>query len=133
MTRIRIAKRAQAIAERLRAGIRAGTYPGGSMLPSVRDLARLHGMGVNTVLAAFRLLEAEGLVCGTDFLLAYSPERIDPGNKRWSLRATPKVVAGVTEECRRRTETLYREVVEKGLPDQVFLTRKPLEPEVAGL
>jgi UDP-N-acetyl-D-glucosamine dehydrogenase len=53
---------------------------------------------------------------GSDIFLGYAPERIDPGTKRWSLRATPKLVAGVTEECRRRTETLYGTVVDTIVP-----------------
>ncbi len=46
------------------------------------------------------LLEgASGLTVGTDFHLAFSPERIDPGNKIYSLRNTPKVVGGQTPAC----------------------------------
>ncbi|HET7475941.1 MAG TPA: NAD(P)-binding domain-containing protein, partial [Dermatophilaceae bacterium] len=44
------------------------------------------------------LLEAgSGLVAGTDFLVGYSPERIDPGNPVWTLATTPKIVAGIDE------------------------------------
>jgi UDP-N-acetyl-D-glucosamine dehydrogenase len=46
------------------------------------------------------LLEGRGLVCGHDFELAYSPERVDPGNKRFTLGNTPKIVAGVTPRAR---------------------------------
>ncbi len=42
------------------------------------------------------ILEASGLRAGRDFYLAFSPERIDPGNKQWSAYNTPKVVGGVT-------------------------------------
>ena len=52
------------------------------------------------------ILEAGGEV-GRDFFLGYAPERVDPGNAEWTIKNTPKLVAGVTTECRRRTELLY--------------------------
>jgi UDP-N-acetyl-D-glucosamine dehydrogenase len=45
------------------------------------------------------ILEESGLKAGKDFYLAFSPERIDPGNKQWSAYNTPKVVGGLTPEC----------------------------------
>jgi UDP-N-acetyl-D-glucosamine dehydrogenase len=45
------------------------------------------------------ILEESGLKAGVDFYLAFSPERIDPGNKQWSAYNTPKVVGGLTPEC----------------------------------
>ena len=45
------------------------------------------------------LLEAGGLTAGVDFHLAFSPERVDPGNEVWTVRNTPKVVGGLTPEC----------------------------------
>jgi UDP-N-acetyl-D-mannosaminuronate dehydrogenase len=45
------------------------------------------------------LLEESGLVCGEDFFLAYSPERVDPGYKHYNTKNTPKVVGGVTPTC----------------------------------
>ncbi|MEA3341246.1 MAG: nucleotide sugar dehydrogenase [Chloroflexota bacterium] len=45
------------------------------------------------------ILEKSGLKAGVDFYLAFSPERIDPGNKQWSAYNTPKVVGGLTPEC----------------------------------
>ncbi|SVB39157.1 uncharacterized protein METZ01_LOCUS192011, partial [marine metagenome] len=46
------------------------------------------------------LVESEsGLTAGIDFALAYSPERIDPGNSEYGLRNTPKVVGGLTPQC----------------------------------
>src|SRR5262245_17060254 len=51
--------------------------------------------------------EAKGVVVGRDVFLAFSPERIDPGNKRWTLRDIPKVVGGVTESCRELASALY--------------------------
>ena len=47
------------------------------------------------------ILEKSGLKAGVDFYLAFSPERIDPGNKQWSAYNTPKVVGGITPECTR--------------------------------
>jgi UDP-N-acetyl-D-glucosamine dehydrogenase len=62
------------------------------------------------------ILETGGRRAGEDFFLGYAPERVDPGNKQWTLRATPKVVSGVTDECRRRTEELYRQIVDTIVP-----------------
>ena len=62
------------------------------------------------------ILEAKGAVVGTDIFLGYAPERVDPGNKTWSVRNTPKLVAGVTEECLRRTELLYSVIVDTVVP-----------------
>ena len=42
-----------------------------------------------------RLEEGSGLAAGTDFHLGYSPERIDPGNRTWTLATTPKIVSGI--------------------------------------
>lgn len=47
------------------------------------------------------ILEASGLRAGVDFYLAFSPERIDPGNKQWSAYNTPKVVGGINPESTR--------------------------------
>jgi UDP-N-acetyl-D-glucosamine dehydrogenase len=62
------------------------------------------------------ILEAAGRRVGRDFFLGYAPERVDPGSKEFTIRTTPKLVAGVTEECRRRTELLYGEIVETIVP-----------------
>ncbi|MFT7601598.1 MAG: UDP-N-acetyl-D-glucosamine dehydrogenase, partial [Acidimicrobiales bacterium] len=48
------------------------------------------------------LEEGSGLTAGIDFSLAYSPERIDPGNPQYGLRNTPKVVGGFTAACTKR-------------------------------
>ena len=56
------------------------------------------------------ILEESGLSVGTDFNLAYSPERIDPGRTEPSIRETPKVVGGLTEACLERAAALYREI-----------------------
>jgi len=62
------------------------------------------------------ILERSGGRVGEDFFLGYAPERVDPGNKQYGIRDTPKLVAGVTPECLRRTELLYRQVVETVIP-----------------
>jgi UDP-N-acetyl-D-glucosamine dehydrogenase len=62
------------------------------------------------------LLEARGLVCGRDFELAYSPERVDPGNPRFTLANTPKIVSGVTPEALELASALYQHVTEQVVP-----------------
>jgi UDP-N-acetyl-D-glucosamine dehydrogenase len=56
------------------------------------------------------LLEESGLAAGTDFNVAFSPERVDPGRTDYNLRNTPKVVGGLTPACHDRAVALYREV-----------------------
>jgi len=56
------------------------------------------------------ILAKSELEVGVDFYLAFSPERIDPGNKRWSAYNTPKVVGGVTPECTRLAVDLLRQM-----------------------
>jgi len=62
------------------------------------------------------LLEASGLTAGSDFHLAFSPERVDPGREDWTTQNTPKVVGGLTEECTRRAIELYASAVEEIVP-----------------
>ncbi len=52
------------------------------------------------------ILESSGLKCGTDFFLAFSPERVDPGNRIYKTKNTPKVVGGVTPTCTELAATL---------------------------
>jgi UDP-N-acetyl-D-glucosamine dehydrogenase len=61
-------------------------------------------------------LESTGLRVGKDFYLGFSPEREDPGNKRFSTAQVPKVVAGVTPSCLQIVGTLYRQVIQKVVP-----------------
>jgi UDP-N-acetyl-D-glucosamine dehydrogenase len=93
---------ASAIAPRLRRGqlvvLVSTTYPG-----TTEELVR-------------PLLEARGLVIGQDLALGYSPEREDPGNSRYELGNTPKLVSGCTEACRDLTAMLYEPVVAKVVP-----------------
>jgi UDP-N-acetyl-D-glucosamine dehydrogenase len=56
------------------------------------------------------ILEKSGLKAGEDFYLAFSPERIDPGNKQWSAYNTPKVVGGITSECTQLATDLLRQM-----------------------
>lgn len=58
------------------------------------------------------ILERRGFVIGENVFLAYSPERIDPGNKKFNAKNTPKVVGGVTKVCTKIAATLYRSVLE---------------------
>ena len=58
------------------------------------------------------ILEKSGLKCGVDFFLAFSPERVDPGNAIYTTKNTPKVVGGVTPECTDIAATLYEAVLE---------------------
>jgi UDP-N-acetyl-D-glucosamine dehydrogenase len=87
------------VAKRLRPGhlvvLESTTYPG-----TTREV----------VLPA---LEASGLEVGKDFNLAYSPERVDPGNTRWRPQQVPKVVGGITDECTERAAALYRDSIEQ--------------------
>jgi UDP-N-acetyl-D-glucosamine dehydrogenase len=58
------------------------------------------------------ILEGTGLKVGEDFYLAYSPERVDPGNKTFNTKNTPKVVGGVTAACTKIAAAMYRGVLE---------------------
>ena len=61
-------------------------------------------------------LEETGLVVGEDFYLAFSPERVDPGNKTYTTRNIPKVVGGVTPRCTELAALLYAQCVERVMP-----------------
>jgi UDP-N-acetyl-D-glucosamine dehydrogenase len=61
-------------------------------------------------------LESTGLKVGEDFFLAFSPERVDPGNAKWQTRNTPKVVGGITEHCLEVTLALYQPAIERLVP-----------------
>ncbi|MEA2331063.1 MAG: UDP-N-acetyl-D-glucosamine dehydrogenase [Thermoleophilaceae bacterium] len=73
------------------------------------------------------LLEESGLAAGRDFYLAFSPERIDPGRTDFTLRTTPKIVGGLTDECLRRAVALYEEVCDEvvsvSTPESAELTK----------
>ena len=61
-------------------------------------------------------LETTGLKAGKDFFLAFSPEREDPGNKRFVTHQIPKVVAGLTPSCKKVVTTLYSQIIAKVVP-----------------
>jgi UDP-N-acetyl-D-glucosamine dehydrogenase len=73
-------------------------------------------------------LEANGLIIGRDFFLAFSPERVDPGNKRFTTANIPKVVGGVTPACTQLAAALYRQVT-----TTVFEVSSPRVAETAKL
>jgi UDP-N-acetyl-D-glucosamine dehydrogenase len=92
----------EAVKKRLRRGqaivLESTTYPGTTreiMLPA---------------------LESTGLKVGQDFFLAFSPERVDPGNLRYGTRNTPKVVGGITADCRRVAVALYQPAIDTLVP-----------------
>ena len=93
---------AAAVAKTVRAGqvivLESTTYPG-----TTRELLQPQ-------------LEAAGLEVGRDVFLAFSPERVDPGNPEWATRNTPKVVGGITEACLRVTSALYQPVFDTLVP-----------------
>ena len=73
-------------------------------------------------------LEAGGLRVGADFHLAFSPERVDPGNPTYGIKNTPKVVGGVTPECTTRAAAFYEQFV-----DTVVTAKGTREAETAKL
>lgn len=74
------------------------------------------------------ILESSGLVAGRDFHLAFSPERTNPGDKRHTVRNTPKVVGGVSTRCGELSQQLLRHL----MPD-VYLVSSPRAAEMAKL
>lgn len=58
------------------------------------------------------IFESSGLKCGKDFYLAFSPERVDPGNLIYKTKNTPKVVGGVTPECTDIAAALYESILQ---------------------
>jgi UDP-N-acetyl-D-glucosamine dehydrogenase len=73
-------------------------------------------------------IESSGLVIGRDFFLAFSPERVDPGNKKYTTATIPKVVGGVTPACTKLAASLYRQVTQT-----VFEASNPRVAETAKL
>jgi UDP-N-acetyl-D-glucosamine dehydrogenase len=105
---------AEAVAARFRPGqlviLESTTYPG-----TTEELLR-------------PMLEARGGVVGQTLFLAFSPERIDPANPKFTVRQIPKVVGGVTPECTRLTALLYRQII-----DRVLEVSSPRVAELAKL
>ena len=74
------------------------------------------------------LLEESGLAAGRDFNVAYSPERVDPGRTDYTLRTTPKLLAGLTPACLERAKRLYEQVC-----DTIVVLSAPEAAELAKL
>lgn len=72
------------------------------------------------------ILEETGLKCGEDFYLAFSPERVDPGNKLYGTKNTPKVVGGIGSKSTALAAALYRSV----LQSEVFEVSSPAVAEM---
>jgi UDP-N-acetyl-D-glucosamine dehydrogenase len=93
---------AKAIASRLRPGqlvvLESTTYPG------------------TTEELILPLLTERGLVVGESFFLAFSPERVDPGNPRFHTRNTPKIIGGMTPACTAAAQALYAKAIDTIIP-----------------
>jgi UDP-N-acetyl-D-glucosamine dehydrogenase len=74
------------------------------------------------------VLEESGLSAGTEFHLAFSPERIDPGRTDYTIRTTPKLVGGMTDACAARARELYSQIC-----DEVVVLTTPEAAELAKL
>jgi len=74
------------------------------------------------------LESGSGLVAGPDFHLGYSPERIDPGNRVWTLATTPKIVSGIDADSLAAVEAFYREITAR-----TVAVSSPREAELAKL
>lgn len=74
------------------------------------------------------ILEESGLKAGVDFFLAFSPERVDPGNTKWNTKNVPKVVGGLTPDCSALAAELYGASI-----DQVVLVSSPRAAEMVKL
>jgi UDP-N-acetyl-D-glucosamine dehydrogenase len=61
-------------------------------------------------------LESSGLKVGKDFFVAFSPERIDPGNASFNTHNTPKIVGGITPECTELARLFYSQFIERVVP-----------------
>jgi len=61
-------------------------------------------------------LEKTSLRVGKDFYLCFSPERVDPGNEKYQIKNTPKVIGGITEKCTEIGKILYESIIDKVVP-----------------
>ncbi len=64
----------------------------------------------------FPMLSKSGLTVGEDFFLAFSPERIDPGNAQYQLKNTPKIIGGMTQNCTELACALYQTFIDRVIP-----------------
>jgi len=76
----------------------------------------------------FSRLEKSGLTVGKDYYLCFSPERIDPGNEKYTIANTPKVIGGVTAACTQLGALLYEQIV-----DEVVTVSSPEAAEMVRL
>ncbi len=74
-------------------------------------------------------IESRGFTVGKDFYLAFSPERVDPGNRHYRVKNTPKVVGGVTPRCTEIAKTLYGTIVQ----ERVLAVSSPRVAEMSKL
>ena len=93
---------AKAIGDRLRPGqlvvLESTTYPG------------------TTEELILPILSGKGMTVGEDFFLAFSPERVDPGNAHYNTRNTPKIIGGMTPTCTRVARALYGRAIDNVIP-----------------
>jgi UDP-N-acetyl-D-glucosamine dehydrogenase len=89
----------------------AQVMPKGSLV--VLESTTYPGTTEEVLVPAF---QQRGYVPGVDVFIAYSPERIDPGNHEWTLNNTPKVISGLTKNCMDVATALYSSVVDKLVP-----------------
>ena len=61
-------------------------------------------------------LEKTNLTVGEDFYLCFSPERVDPGNEKYQIKNTPKVIGGITDKCTKVGKTLYESIIDTVIP-----------------
>jgi UDP-N-acetyl-D-glucosamine dehydrogenase len=66
--------------------------------------------------AVLPVLQSTGLKVGVDFFLAFSPERVDPGNPVWMTRNTPKIVGGITPRCLKMAMKYYGRIFDRIVP-----------------
>ncbi len=97
-----VVREAEEISQRLRRGqlviLESTTYPG-----TTRQVLQ-------------PILERSGLKAGPDFYLAFSPERVDPGSRSFTIKNTPKIVGGIDPESTEMARLLYQQVADKVMP-----------------
>tara|TARA_Y100001935_G_scaffold84107_1_gene69900 strand:- start:912 stop:2180 length:1269 start_codon:yes stop_codon:yes gene_type:complete len=74
------------------------------------------------------LEDQSGLLAGKDFFVGYSPERIDPGNKIWKFKNTPKVISGINNESTKRIKDFYESII-----DEIVIVNGTKEAEMVKL
>jgi UDP-N-acetyl-D-glucosamine dehydrogenase len=112
-----VRRAAETVARRMRPGslvvLQSTTYPG------------------TTTEVIQPVLEESGLKAGRDFSLAFSPERVDPGNEVWTVANTPKVVGGLTPRCAERARRVLETVMDE--PGLVRVLSSPAAAEMTKL